>query len=272
MTRKIWWHEFGARDFETIDPSRTIALLPIAATEQHGPHLPVGTDAILNRGCLELMIPQVPETMDLRILPLEAAGKSNEHLWARGTVTHAAVTLIEAWTEIGLSVARAGVRKLVMVNSHGGNEEIMGIVARELRVRAGMLVVKTGWTRFPPPAGLIAEDERRLGIHGGDLETSLMLYFRPELADMSRAENFVSSAAQNEADFKYLRPTGTHAYAWIASDLNPAGVVGNASIATAEKGRVIAETEVAGMLELLAEVERIALPKDPPGGSVAAIG
>jgi creatinine amidohydrolase len=258
--RKIWWTDFSAPEFQGIDPYKTIAMLPIAAVEQHGPHLPVGTDAILNRGCLDLLVSRVPAALDVRILPVEQVGKSNEHVWAKGTVTHDATTLIASWTEIGLAVARAGVRKLVMVNSHGGNEEIMGIVARELRVRANMLVVKTGWTRFQPPAGVISEDERRLGIHGGDLETSLMLYFRPELADMKKAQNFISSAAQDEHDFKYLRPTGTHAYAWIASDLNPAGTVGDASIATAEKGRRIAEAEVAGMLELLAEVERKALP------------
>lgn len=262
MSRKIWWHEFSAPEFQSIDPMKTIALLPIAAVEQHGPHLPVGTDTILNLGCIEEMIPKVPATMDLRILPVQTAGKSNEHLWQKGTVTHTAATLIEAWTEVGLSIARAGVKKLAMINAHGGNEEIMGIVARELRVRAGMLVVKTGWTRFPPPPGLIADDERRLGIHGGDLETSLMLHFRPELADMSKAQNFRSSAADDEAHFKYLRPTGTHAYSWIARDLNPHGVVGDASIATAEKGRAIAAAEVAGMLELLAELEEIALPKD----------
>lgn len=262
MTRKIWWHEFSAPDFQHIDPMKTIALLPIAAVEQHGPHLPVGTDTILNLGCIEEMIPRVPASMDLRILPVQTAGKSNEHLWQKGTVTHTAATLIEAWSEIGLSVARAGIRKLAMVNSHGGNEEIMGIVARELRVRAGMLVVKTSWTRFPPPAGLLTDDERRLGIHGGDLETSLMLHFRPGLADMSKAEDFRSSASDDEAAYKYLRPTGTHAYSWIAKDLNPHGVVGNASIATAEKGRAIANAEVSGMLELLSELERHTLPKD----------
>ena len=202
MSRKIWWHEFSAPEFQSIDPMKTIALMPIAAVEQHGPHLPVGTDAILNLGCIEEMIPRVPAAMDLRILPVQTAGKSNEHLWQKGTVTHTAATLIEAWTEIGLSVARAGIKKLAMVNSHGGNEEVMGIVARELRVRAGMLVVKTGWTRFQPPAGLITDDERRLGIHGGDLETSLMLHFRPELADMSKAENFRSSAAGRRGELQ----------------------------------------------------------------------
>lgn len=257
--RKIWWTDFPAPAFQNLDPEKTIAILPIAAVEQHGPHLPVGTDAILNRGCIDMLIERVADDLDIRILPVEQVGKSNEHLWAKGTVTHTALTLIQSWTEIGLSVARAGIKKLVMINSHGGNEEIMGIVARELRVQADMFVVKTGWTRFGAPEGMLSDIERRHGIHAGDLETSLMLHFRPDLAIMEKAEDFPSIAARDEQAFKYLRPTGTHAYSWIASDLNPSGAVGEASKATAERGRLIAEHEVEAMLELLREVERFPL-------------
>jgi len=260
MSRKIHWTDFSAAEFEGVDPMKTIAILPIAAVEQHGPHMPVGTDMILNQGCLDMLVARAPADLDIRILPIQQVGKSNEHLWARGTVTHTAHTLIDSWFEIGQSVSRAGVKKLVFINSHGGNEEVMGIVARELRVREDMLVVKTGWTRFPPPEGLLSEVERRHGIHAGDLETSLMLAFRPELVHLDRLADFRSIAARDEQQFRYLRPTGTHAYAWIASDLNPAGAVGNAANASAERGRAIAEAQVSGMLELLAEVERIALP------------
>lgn len=258
--RKIWWTDFAAREFDGVDPNKTIAILPVAAVEQHGPHLPVGTDTIINTSMMELLAERAPENLDIRILPVQSIGKSNEHVWAKGTITHTATNLIEAWTQIGLEVARAGVRKIVIVNSHGGNEEIMGIVARELRVRAGMLAVKSGW-RFTPP-DVLTDLERRHGIHGGDAETSLILHFKPHLVDMARAENFVSIAARDEQLFKYLRPTGAfgHVYAWIASDINPAGAVGDASIATAEKGRTIAEANVAGMLEVLAEVERMPLP------------
>src|SRR5690606_5492254 len=120
-------------------------------------------------------------------------------------------------------ITRAGVRKLVVVNSHGGNEEIMGIVTRELRVRFSMLAVKTRWSRFGRPAGLFSEAEDRWGIHGGDYETSLMLHFRPDLVDMTKAENFVSNVVRAEESFDLLRHTGTHAFAWMAQDLNPHG-------------------------------------------------
>lgn len=259
--RKIWWTDFAAREFDNLDPDKTIAILPIAAVEQHGPHLPVGTDTIINQSMMNLLAERVPADLDIRILPVQAVGKSNEHIWAKGTITHKATNLIDAWTQIGLEVARAGVKKIVFVNSHGGNEEVMGIVARELRVEAGMLAVKSGW-RFGAPEGALSDLERRHGIHGGDAETSLILHFRPDLVDMDRAENFPSIATRDEQKFKYLRPTGAfgHVYAWVASDINPSGAVGEAALATAEKGRAMAERNVAGMIEVLREVERIPLP------------
>ena len=261
MTRKIWWNDFAAPDFHGLDPMSTIAMIPIAAVEQHGPHLPVGTDALINQSFLDLLVERLPDDIALRILPLQAVGKSNEHVWAPGTLTHTAANLIEGWTELGLSVARTGIRKLVFVNSHGGNEEMMGIVARELRVRAGMLAVKAGW-RFPTPDGLVSDQERRHGIHGGEVETALMLHFRPDTVDMSKAADFVSVAARDEERFTHLRPTGTLAYSWVASDLNPAGAVGNAAKATAELGRTIAEHQINGMIELLRDVQKAAIP-DP---------
>lgn len=257
--RAIWWGDHPTTGFDGLDPEAVIAVLPVAAIEQHGPHLPVSTDTTIMQGMIETVAPLLPDGLDARFLPVQSVGKSNEHLHAPGTLTLPAGVLIEAWTELGLSVARAGVRKMVIVNSHGGNEEIMGIVARELRVRAGMLVAKTSWQRFGRPAGMYTELEDRHGIHGGDVETSLMLHFRPELVDMAKADNFRSNAARAEAELELLRPTGVHSFAWIASDLNPAGTVGDASIATAEKGRLTAEHQAAGFVRLLGDVRKAAL-------------
>lgn len=259
VKRRVWWGDYRTTEYSAIDPEATIAVLPIAAIEQHGPHLPVSTDTSIMQGMLHEAIGILPDDLDIRILPIQSIGKSNEHLASPGTLTLPAATLIEAWTELGASVARAGVKKIVFVNSHGGNEEIMGIVTRELRVRHKMLAVKTSWQRFGRPAGMYTELEDRHGIHGGDVETSLMLHFRPDLVDMSKVENFVSNVARAEKDFALLRHTGTHAFAWMAGDLNPNGVVGDASIATAEKGRLTARFQAEGFVRLLQDVRKAKL-------------
>jgi creatinine amidohydrolase len=253
--RKIWWTDFSAAEFQNLDPMKTVAVFPVAAVEQHGPHLPVGTDTIINQGHLDLLVQLAPADMDLRILPIQAIGKSNEHIWQVGTVSGTATNLIEHWTQIGLEVARAGIRKIVFVNSHGGNVSMLDVIARELRVRADMLAVKATWSHFWPK-DIYSDIENRHGIHGGDSETSLLLHFRPETVDMRKAEDFPSVAERDEQAYKYLRPTGMLSYAWIASDINPHGVAGEASKATAEKGRITAETAVDAFIELLREVER----------------
>lgn len=249
------WADFRAPDFTDIDPMKTIAILPTAAIEQHGPHLPVGTDTLIGQGMLEELRDQAPTGMDLRVLPIQAVGKSNEHLWAAGTLTLTAPTALAAWTEIGLSVARAGIRKIVIVNSHGGNLDLVSILSRELRVQAGMLAVKCQWGAFGTPEGMYSAQEGSFGIHGGDVETSLMLHFKPETVDMSKAQDF-RSTAENSA----ISPIGPISYGWIASDLNADGTVGEAHLATAQKGAATARHQVAGFIDLLRKTEAMALP------------
>ncbi|GHC75446.1 creatininase family protein [Limoniibacter endophyticus] len=254
MTRTIWWEEFTAEDFEAIDSDRAIAMLPLAATEQHGPHLPLSTDTNIMRGMIAELAGKLPENIDLRCLPLQSVTKSDEHLFAPGTLHQEPELLIRQWRALGDAVARLGFRKMIFVTSHGGNEEIMGIVARDMRVRHGLLVVKSSWNRFGYPEGLLPPKEIAQGIHGGDLETSLMLHFRPELVRMDRAQDFVSSYDRAEETFDLLRPTGPFGFSWAANDINPRGVVGNAAIATAEKGKMIAQHQTNGMLRLLNDI------------------
>ena len=250
MTRRFDWADFRAPEYAAIDPMRTIAILPTAAIEQHGPHLPVGTDTLIAEGMLARLRADCPDDLDIRILPVQAVGKSNEHLWARGTLTLTAATALAAWTEIGLSVARAGVRKIVIVNSHGGNLDLCSILSRELRVRAGMLAVKTQWSAFGLPPGMYSERESTFGIHGGDMETSVMLAFRPDTVDMALAADFRSTA-----EGAAISPIGPTSYGWVSSDLNSAGVVGDAFAGTADKGRATAKHMVAGFIDLLRKVE-----------------
>lgn len=260
MTRRLNWYEQRAPEFDAVDPAKTIAILPTAAVEQHGPHLPVGTDTMIAEGMLEQFRKLCPDDLDVRILPVMAVGKSNEHLWAAGTLTLSAQTALAAWTEIGLSVARAGIRKIVIVNSHGGNLDLISILSRELRVQAGMLAVKCQWGSFGHPEDMYPADELRFGIHGGDVETSLMLAFRPECVDMAQAQDFRSSA---ETDL--ISPIGPISRGWIASDLSADGTVGNASIATAEKGMHTAAHQVRGFVDLLYKVQDSPLPTAESG-------
>ncbi|MEM6386540.1 MAG: creatininase family protein [Pseudomonadota bacterium] len=249
MTRRLDWAAYRTSEFEDIDPESVIAVLPTAAIEQHGPHLPVGVDTMIANGMLNELRGACPDDLDLRILPVQTIGKSNEHIHAPGTVTLSAENALRVWTDIGLSVARAGIRKIVIVNSHGGNLDLISILSRELRVQAGMLAVKCQWGGFGAPDGLFSDRENQFGIHGGDRETSLMLHFEPELVDMSKAENFVSSA-----ESATIQPIGAVSYGWVSSDLNPSGTVGEAHLAKAEKGKKAAKHQILGFVELLRQV------------------
>jgi creatinine amidohydrolase len=259
--RKLFWNELNTNEFASLDAERTIAVLPIAATEQHGPHLPVATDTAIAEGMVAETIRQLPADLSILFLPIQAIGKSNEHLRSPGTITLSAETAIGSWTEIGEAVHRAGLRKLILVNSHGGNVDIISIVARDLRVRLQMLVVACHWGRFGQPKGLYTDQEAAVGIHAGDMETSLMLHFRPDLVQMDKAGNFAPSTIRIANEFDLLRPTGHTAFGWIAQDLHPSGAAGDASAASAEKGKATAEYRAAQFIKLLKDVTRFSLDR-----------
>ena len=251
---KRMWQDMTTRDFTEGDASSWIAVLPVAAIEQHGPHLPVFTDACIAEGMVRRSIELSPDDVPVTFLPVQAVGKSNEHIAFPGTLTSDWETVTRMWLDIGDSVARAGIRKLIIINSHGGNVPMVDIVARELRVRRQMLVVATAWSRFGEPPGLIPEEETIYGIHGGEVETSVMLHLRPDLVRMDRAADFRSTQQEYVERFRRLRAHGPVQFGWQAGDLNPAGVVGNAAAASTEKGAAIVEHQVRAFVELCADV------------------
>ena len=260
MPSRRYWREMPMTEFQG-DLSEWIAVLPIAAIEQHGPHLPVGVDAFIAEGMVARTAEALPAESPVVFLPVEEVCKSNEHISYPGTLTIGWEAVIQSWIDIGESVARAGVRKLVIVTSHGGNVSPMEIVARELRARLAMMVVTTSWGRLGKWREIYNYGPDYTDIHGGTSETSVMLALRPELVDMAKAEDFASGQSEMKARFKRLGYHSSDAnVSWLSEDLNPKGTVGDASAASAELGEKDIASMIAGFCELMREIEAAAPP------------
>jgi creatinine amidohydrolase len=262
MSRSPFWTDLSLRDFRARaanDVSRVIAVLPVAAVEQHGPHLPLGVDAMIMDGCIARVVARLPADLDAVFLPTQSIGVSTEHLAFPGTLTLAPDTAARLLGDIAASVARAGVRKIVLMNSHGGNSALISQTALELRARLGMLAVTCSWARFGYPEGLFDLQEQLFGIHGGAVETSLMLAFRPDLVDMTQARDFASAARDMAQDFVWLRADRPAGFGWMAQDLSPCGAMGDATEACADKGAAVAEYWADAFVALLRDVDRFNL-------------
>jgi creatinine amidohydrolase len=253
-----WW-DLTTRDFAEMDFSNAVALLPVAAIEQHGPHLPVRVDAAINAGIVEAARPLVPSDIDLLILPAQHVGKSNEHAAFPGTLSIAYETLGRLWFDLAESAHRAGCRRLIFFNSHGGQPQLVDIVCRELRVRLGMFAVNCAWYNVVEMSDLFDTVELRHGIHGGAVETSIMLHLHPGLVKMSEAVNFPSTAQIVERENRVLRVEGAVGFGWQTQDLNTQGACGNAAKADARTGAILVERAAQALTTLIGEVARYPL-------------
>jgi creatinine amidohydrolase len=249
------WVDMTTVEFAQL-PQDTIAVLPVAAIEQHGPHLPVFVDACINKAVVDRTIELLPSDLPVTVLPMQMIGKSNEHLAFPGTLSLSAETAIRLWTEIGEGVARAGIRKFVLLNSHGGQPDLARIVARDLRVRLSMLVVCANTYDLGVPPGAFPAAELRHGIHAGSYETSIMLAVRSDLVSMDRADDFVPISVQMERDYLYLGPESVARFGWQSQDLHPSGACGNAKDADERRGRECIELHAQNLIALLREVHR----------------
>lgn len=265
MNPKRNWADMTWQDFRAGQPENWIAVVPVAAVEQHGPHLPLNVDVAIGQGYLARVMAKLPDALPVTFLPMQQVGKSGEHRDFPGTLTFSWETVIRAWAELGESVHRAGVRKIVFVNSHGGNSSVLDIVTRELRERFGMFAVLTSWHRLGYPEGLFDTGERTHGIHGGEIETSLMLAFAPDAVRMDQLDDFVPVTRAMEKDFKYLRAAVPAGFGWMTQDLQETGAIGNAKAATKEKGEQAAEHGARAFVALLEDVHRFDLKRLRPG-------
>lgn len=259
---KAWrnWLDLTTEEFRALDPARTVALLPVSAVEQHGPHLPVSVDQVLCAGIVARAA-QISGDTPVIVLPQQDVGKSNEHLAFPGTLSFSAETLIRIWTELGECVYRAGLRKLVLYNSHGGQPQIMDVVARDLRVRLDMAAVATSWWAFGMPEGLWNAKESKHGIHAGGVETAMMMHLAPGSVRADKVANFEPGQLDLAKEYELLTYTGSSALAWQAQDLNMSGAVGDARDADAERGRKVVDHAAGKLVKLLAEVSRFPLDK-----------
>ena len=266
-TKSRFWADLSTRDFAQLDLARTIAVLPVAAIEQHGPHLPVSVDTVLVEGVVASCQPHLAQDLSVLFLPTQAVGFSPEHDRFPGTLTLKSSTVIQLWTDIGECVAAAGIKKLVLFNSHGGQVSVMDIVARDLRARLNMLVYSVSWFNLPllDAQGRdlntqFSHEEHRFGIHAGDVETSMMLALDASHVDMAQARNFASTSQDRAAKFNILGNGKSAKLGWQIQDYNPTGAVGNAAAATADKGQALVQAAGRSLARLLSEVDQL-----PPG-------
>ena len=261
-----FWADLCTRDFAQLDPARTIAVLPVAATEQHGPHLPLSVDTVLADGIVAASLPHLAPELSVLFLPTQAVGLSPEHARFPGTLTLRAETVLRLWTEIGESVAAAGVRKLLLFNSHGGQVSVLDLVARDLRARLNLLVYSCSWFNLPlhdaqgqDLNALFSAEEHRFGIHGGEVETSMMLALAPQRVKMDQARHFASTAQARAQQFPILGNGRSAKLGWQTQDYHPAGAVGHAAAANAAKGEALVQAAGRALAQLLAELDRLPL-------------
>ena len=265
-----FWADLTTQDFtqliSTGQAAHTIAVLPVAATEQHGPHLPLSVDTVLVDGVVAAALPHLAPESKVLFLPTQAVGLSPEHARFPGTLTLKAETILRLWTDIGESVAAAGIKKLVLFNSHGGQVSVMDLVARDLRARLDMLVYSVSWFNLPlldanghDVNALFSADEHRFGIHAGDIETSMMLALDPAHVDMVQARDFSSTSQERAQRFDILGNGKSAKLGWQMQDYHPAGAVGNAAAATADKGHAVVQAAGISLARLLAEIELLPL-------------
>ncbi|MEB3356694.1 MAG: creatininase family protein [Synechococcales bacterium] len=248
------------------DKENVVIVQPVGAIEQHGPHLPLVVDAAIGVAVLGKALEKLEPGVPAYALPSLNYGKSNEHWHFPGTITLSATTLIAVLTEVATSLYRAGFRKLVLMNSHGGQPEIMQIVARDLHQQHEDFLVFPLFTwRVPNNAAeFLSPKEKELGIHAGDAETSLLLAILPDQVHLERAT--VEYPPDLPAD-SLLSMEGKLPFAWTTRDLSQSGVIGDPTTASKEKGDRILDSLADGWVQVIRDIHRFQQPAAWKNGS-----
>ena len=251
----LTWTEIKAMP----NKENVVIIQPIGAIEQHGPHLPIAVDSAISLGVLGTALGKLDSSIPAYALPCLYYGKSNEHWHFPGTITLSAETLLSVIKEMADSIYDSGFRKLVLMNSHGGQPQIMEIAARDIhQERQDFLVFPFFTWRVPHLAGeLLTAQEKEYGIHAGDAETSIMLSLLPEQVKMDKA---VKEYPQGLPEDSLLSMEGKLPFAWLTKELSKSGVMGDATAATKEKGDRILESVADGWVRVIQDVYQFHQP------------
>lgn len=237
---------------ERLPKENALVILPLGAVEQHGPHLPLMTDALIGEYVLTRAMEKLPPESHIWLLPPLAYGKSNEHLDFAGTVSLSASTLLSVLADVAASVHRSGFRRLLLFNTHGGNADLCYVAAREIRASTGMMVFYVSPGALGASSHLLDEREKEFGIHGGEAETSMVMAIKPDWVQTALLpEEFPDLSA-----YRFLTLEGGIRFAWVMSDISGSGIAGDATRATKEKGAEMLERSAAAVAEALLEISR----------------
>lgn len=236
-------------EIENMPKEDVLIILPVGAIEQHGPHMPVYTDTLIGEVMLHEAFEHLPEDAPIWLIPSFSYGKSTEHLECPGTITLSAQTMMMVLQDIAASLARSGFKKLLLFNTHGGNADLLGMMAREIRISTGLSVYRLDPGAVHYSDSFTDEEEKASGIHAGDVETSLVLaaspdWVHPELA-VREMPNFPRSPS-----FSFR----SRSFAWVMKDISVSGIAGDATKATPERGAAMLKAAGPLLAEALMEI------------------